>query len=176
VNTLISTTESVFGHLLANQPIPNTDKAVKKLLKEHGVLVEFMFLNGLKFIRNPQKLLSVDYVILDIYILIGSDDSEALNKILQDYYEYEPQPDDESADELSFDKAKGRLIPVAGYQLYIELVMALGFPKEHILFCSNHAEEQKDIQAVFKQAKIELPLLLSKDDKAEVQAWVKERR
>ncbi len=178
-NTLKSATETVFGELLNHQPVPDTEKSVKKRLQKNGVFVEFTFLEGLAFIRHPQKLLAVDYVILDIDLPVKSDvdtdDNQWLPKILQDYYGYEPQ-EDEMADEQNFEKAKEQLIPVAGYQLYIELVMALGFPKEHILFCSNHADEQKAIQTVFKQAKIELPLLLSKDEKTTVQAWIREGR
>ncbi|KHD06674.1 hypothetical protein PN36_26105 [Candidatus Thiomargarita nelsonii] len=141
------------------------------MLNKNGVLVEFTFLDGLEFIRNPQKLRSVDYVILDIDLAIQSDldENEWLPKILQDYYGYEPQ-EDEMLDEQNFDKAKERLIPVAGYQLYTELVMEHGFPKDHILFCSNHANEQKALQAAFQQALIEFPQPFSKDDKAKVQA------
>ncbi len=54
--------------------------------------------------------------------------------------------------------------------------MEHGFPKDHILFCSDHADQQKSIEADFKQAKIEFPLLFSKDDKSKVQAWVRKRR
>ena len=177
-NTLKSATETVFGERIKNQPIGKTEKSVKQLLTKNGVFVELTFLGGLEFIRNPKKWLSIDYVILDIDLAITSDldtdDNQWLPKILQDYYGYEPQ-EDEIADELHFEKAKEQLIPVAGYQLYIELVMEIGFPKEHILFCSNHADEQKTIQAVFKKARIELPLLLSKDDKAKVQTWIRKR-
>jgi len=175
--TLQSATETVFGEMLKNQPLPKTEKALKELLKKNGVLVEFTFLDGLEFIRNPQKWLSVDYVILDIDLAIQSDidENEWLPKILQDYYGYEPQ-EDEMLDEQNFDKAKERLIPVAGYQLYTELVMEHGFPKDHILFCSNHANEQKALQAAFQQARFEFPQPFSKDDKAKVQAWVRQRR
>lgn len=66
-------------------------------------------------------------------------------------------------------------MPIAGYQLYTEL-RALDFPRDHILFCSNHADEQEELRSAFKKARIEFPLLFSKNDKTEVQAWVKERR
>jgi hypothetical protein len=175
--TLQSATETVFGELLKNQPIPKSEKSLKDLLKKNGVLVEFTFLDGLEFIRNPQKLRSVDYIILDIDLPIQSDidENEWLPKILQDYYGYEPQ-EDEMLDEQNFDKAKERLMPEAGYLLYIELVVEHCFPKDHILFCSNHANEQKEIKAAFQRARLEFPQPFSKDDKAKVQAWVRQRR
>jgi hypothetical protein len=175
--TLRDTTVGVFGELLKNQQIPETKREVKQLLKKQGVFVELSFLDGLVFIRDPKKLLQVDYIILDIWLDINiKPDKKRLPKLLQEYYGYEPQPDDEIADENSFNKAKAELLEVAGYQLYVELVMDHGFPKEHILFCSDHADEQKSIQRKFKQAKIEFPRLYSKNNKKQVQAWVRERR
>jgi len=178
--TLRDTTGNVFGELLKNQNIPETKKEVKELLRKSRVFVELSFLGSLDFIREPQKLFQVDYIILDIWLDVKTksdkDKNEWLPKILQDYYGYEPQPEDEIADEKSLTRAKAELLKVAGYQLYVELVMTYGFPKEHILFCSDHAQQQQTIQANFKKAKIEFPQLLSKDDKAEVQAWVRERR
>jgi hypothetical protein len=177
-NSLTSATKAVFGELVKNQQLTENGNAVKQFFREHGVFVELTFLDGLKFIRNPKKLLSVDYVILDIDLTVKSesdtDDNQWLPKILQDYYGYEPQ-EDKTTDEQRLEKAKEQLTSVAGYQLYVELVMELGFPKEHILFCSSHAAEQEAIQAAFKQAKIELPLLFSKAETAKVQAWIKER-
>jgi hypothetical protein len=79
------------------------------LLKKNGILIEFTFLDGLEFIRNPQKLLLIDYVILDIDLAIQSDldENECLQKILQDYYGYEPQ-EDEILDEqkVAFQQAR----------------------------------------------------------------------
>lgn len=183
-DTLKSATEAVFGEWLQNKTLPDTKTGIKKLLKKHRVFVEFSFLSGLQFIRDPNQLLSVDYIILDINLEIVSpldldddeEDNERLINILQEYYDYDPQLTDDIAKQQSFDKAKDRLIPKAGYQLYTELVIELGFPKDHILFCSNHAQEQKSIQADFKQAAIDLPQLLSKDQKADIQAWIRQRR
>jgi len=179
-NTSKSATETVFGEWLKNQTLPNTETGIKKLLKKHGVFVELSFLSGLQFIHNPDKLLSVDYIILDIDLIIESDveadDRERLINILQGYYGYDPQSTDDNAKQQSLNKAKGELIPKAGYQLYTELVIEIGFPKDHILFCSNHGQEHKNIQGIFKAAKIDLPQLLSKDDKAKVQAWIRQRR
>ena len=179
-STLRDTTVNVFGEMLQNKDIPETKKEVKNLLRKDGVFVELSFLGGLDFIRNPQKLFQVDYIILDIWLDVkiksDKDENNWLPQILQEYYGYKPQPNDEAISEKSLTEAKKKLLNVAGYQLYVELVMEHGFPKDHILFCSDHADQQKSIEADFKQAKIEFPLLFSKDDKSKVQAWVRERR
>jgi hypothetical protein len=177
--TLRDTTVNVFGELLPNQEIPETKKEVKQLLRKLGVFVELSFLGGLDFIRNPQKLSQVDYIILDIWLDVkiraDKDENNWLPQILQEYYGYEPQSN-AAANEKSLTEAKKELFNFAGYQLYVELVMEHGFPKDHILFCSDNADEQKNTQDIFKRAKIELPLLLSKDEKANVQAWIRKRR
>jgi len=72
----------------------------------------------------------------------------------------------------------------AGYQLYIELVMGLDFPKDHILFCSNHIDELESLTEAFQEAKIQLPrtphgkLALSKKkgDQEALWGWITERR
>jgi hypothetical protein len=170
------TTINIFGELLPHKDIPETKQEVKELLRKQGILVEFSFLGGLYFIRN--QLSQVDYIILDIRLDVKSkskDENQWLPKILQDFYGYEPN-DDKTIDENSHLVANDKLFRVAGYQLYVELVMEHGFPKEHILFCSDHANEQEEHRNAFKQAKIEFPKLYSKDDKDEVQTWVREHR
>ncbi|MEK8020885.1 MAG: hypothetical protein VSS75_028780 [Candidatus Parabeggiatoa sp.] len=171
-------TENVFGHLLQNTEIPATKPKLKQLLKKYGVLVEFNFLEGLRFIRT--QLFEVDYVILDIDLIdirsgLRYDEQTDLLNLLETFYGYQPDQD-KSQDQASYKKAANHLKQEAGYKLYVELVMALDFPKEHILFCSNHSKEQKHIQSVFKEAKIDLPLMLSKDEKHEVQQWITKRR
>jgi hypothetical protein len=157
--TLRDTTVNVFGELLQNKDIPDTKKEVKELLRKQGVFVELSFLGGLDFIRHSQRRSQVDYIILDIWLDVkirgDKDENNWLPQILQEYYGYEPQSDNNEADEKALNEAKKKLLEVAGYQLYVELVMEHGFPKEHILFCSDHGPEQKSIQALFKQAKIE---------------------
>jgi len=171
-------TRNVFGHLLQNADIPTTKPKLKRLLKDYGVLIELSFLEGLRFIRK--QLYHVDYVILDIDLIdirseLRYDEQTDLLELLETFYDYQPNQD-KSIDEANYKKAAKQLKPEAGYKLYVELVIALDFPKEHILFCSNHTKEQKHIQSVFKQAKIDLPLTFSKDEKNEVQNWISERR
>jgi hypothetical protein len=63
---------------------------------------------------------------------------------------------------------------IAGYYLYTELIVEQGFPKKHILFCSNHGDTTKEVRDAFKFAKICLPEIYKKSD-SYVQTWVKER-
>ena len=53
-------------------------------------------------------------------------------------------------------------------------MVELGFPKQHILFCSNHGENSVSTRDAFKAAKIALPTIYEKSA-AEVQEWVKAR-
>ncbi len=171
--------KNVFGSILQNADIPTTKPKLKHLLKDYRVSVELSFLEGLRFIR--EQLSQVDYIILDIDLidippgLLRYEEQTDLLALLEQFYDYQPHQD-KSLDEANYKKAAEQLKPEAGYKLYVELVIALDFPKEHILFCSNHINEQKHIQSVFKQAKIDLPLTFSKDEKDAVQNWITERR
>jgi hypothetical protein len=171
-------TRNVFGHLLQNTDIPTTEQKLKLLLKDYRISVELSFLEGLRFIR--EQLSQVDYIILDIDLIdippeLRYDEQPDLLALLETFYDYQPDQD-KSLEKANYKKAAKQLKPEAGYKLYVELVIALDFPKEHILFCSNHTNEQKHIQSVFKQAKIDLPLTFSKDEKNAVQDWITERR
>ncbi|MCK5524345.1 MAG: hypothetical protein KAI83_14530 [Thiomargarita sp.] len=171
--------KNVFGSILQNAEIPTTKPKLKHLLKDYRVSVELSFLEGLRFIR--EQLSQVDYIILDIDLidippgLLRYEEQTDLLALLEQFYDYQPHQD-KSLDEANYKKAAEQLKPEAGYKLYVELVIALDFPKEHILFCSNHTNEQKHIQSVFKQAKIDLPQTFSKDEKNAVQNWITERR
>ena len=68
---------------------------------------------------------------------------------------------------------------IAGYQIYTELVIELGFPKAHILFCSNHASYFDQLKSKFASANIKPPLssnpdkpFLTKDDDADIKQWL----
>ncbi len=162
-----TTTESVFGEILGYLQIPANKYRLIKFLKSYGVLLKLDFLEALDFIRNPEQLRRVDYIILDVWLPVPvNHHHDYLRTLLQRY---------DNADEQI---AITQLEKTAGYQLYVELVMELGFPKEHILFCSNHAEELGSIRKAFKAAKIELPEIHTKgeEDRAKVQAWVRKCR
>jgi hypothetical protein len=164
-----ATTTSVFGRILANQTIPDNKYKLRKFLASQGILLKLDFLEALEFIRNPEQLLGVDYIILDVWLPVettknlSAETGDYLQTLLQRYH----------ADKQT---ACARLEKVAGYQLYVELIMEIGFPKEHILFCSNHAEELSSINKAFSEAKLQLPEIPTKQreaDIATVQTWVK---
>jgi len=167
-----ATATSVFGGILANQSIPNNQFRLRKLLAEQGVLLKLDFVEALEFIRNPEELLRIDYIILDIWLPVDTtknttaETGEYLQTLLQRY-----DADKQTASE--------ELEKMAGYQLYVELIMEIGFPKEHILFCSNHAEELSSISQAFGEAKLkllEIPTKQREEDIATVQNWVKRCR
>ncbi|MEN8219200.1 MAG: hypothetical protein ABFS56_23120 [Pseudomonadota bacterium] len=174
-----TTTESVFGIILHNAKIPNTLDAIKDFLKgpKYRVLVEFTFWDGWLFIHNPKLLSQVDYIILDIDLNVLEDDEGEDDRLLEILKRYGYQPsDDKGQDTRSYTSATNELKKVAGYQLYVELVMKLGFPEDHILFCSNHGEEMQKIQKAFTTAKMQLPQILTKNEKAAAARWISERR
>jgi hypothetical protein len=164
-----ATTSSVLGGILKHQNIPDNKFRLKEFLANHGVLLKLDFVDALKFIRNPEELLRIDYIILDIWLPVditksmSTETGEKLQILLQRYHE-----DKQTACK--------ELEKMAGYQLYVELIMEIGFPKEHILFCSNHAEELSSIGKAFGEAKLQLPDIRTKqreEDIAFVQNWVK---
>ncbi|MDM8566284.1 hypothetical protein QUF74_11625 [Candidatus Halobeggiatoa sp. HSG11] len=165
-------TNAVFGEILDKEP-EDTKEKLRKTLKNYNVLLECTFLDALEFIRDPNNLFQVDYIILDIDLTLKEDidENNLLPKILE-LYKNEKDP-------------KAALKAIAGYQLYIELVMGLDFPKEHILFCSNHINHLNSLKDAFEKAKIQLPptsndkLALSKSDPSDIEAlqgWVREHR
>jgi hypothetical protein len=172
-------TESVFGSILQNAKIPNTKEAIKVLLKspKYRVLIELTFWDGWQFIHEPQQLSQVDYIFLDIDLDVLGDDDEEDARLLEilKLYEYQPS-EDKRQDTQSYIAATQNLKKVAGYQLYVELVMKLGFPAEHILFCSNHGKEMRKIQEAFTTAKMQLPQILSKKEQTALADWITDKR
>jgi len=167
-----SYTECLFGELLPNKAdIPDGHGELKQFLQPHGVFLQTHFLDALEFIRDSEQLFKIDFVILDIDLPIAQyeDENNYLPEILARYQ------NDEQA-----------LRKVAGYQLYIELVIELGFPKQRILFCSNHADYLNAVLQAFDNAKISLPNELCSNvdkhhipSKADVQFlhdWVRDAR
>jgi len=72
-----ASTHAVFGELLTKAP-DETKQEVKKTLKDHSVLLECTFLDALEFIRDPEKLFQVDYIVLDVELVIqeGADEKK----------------------------------------------------------------------------------------------------
>ncbi len=167
------TASNVFGGVLQETLFAEDKRAIKKGFREQGVYVELNFQDGLGFIKvNLDK---IDYIILDIDLpAYGIDgiNNEVL-ELLKDFEGYQVN-EDEPIDESAWQTACNKLKKIAGFYLYTRLVVELGFPKQHILFCSNHGDNTKTIQEAFKTAKIYLPKIHLKSD-PDVQIWVKNR-
>ena len=168
----VTATEVLGGINTDEQLFPDNKQQLKKDLKAHGIYVELSFQDGLGFIR--QNLNQIDYIILDIDLAAYSKGDElntdvlALLETFQDYKKLS----NETEDEQLLGEECAKLKALAGYYLYTELVVELGFPKQHILFCSNHGENSLSTRDAFKTAKIALPTIYEKSD-FRVQAWVK---
>ena len=162
-NSAKVTATEVLGGITANEQVFSDNKQqLKRDLKAQGIYIELSFQDGLGFIR--QNLNQIDYIILDIDLAAyskGDDinaDVLALLEIFQDY----KKPADEISEERLLNEECAKLKALAGYYLYTELVVELGFPKQHILFCSNHGENSVSTREAFKVAKIALPTIYEK--------------
>jgi hypothetical protein len=176
-NNVKATTADVFGSISLglNQISDEIDKLeLKKYLEEKGVFLELSFQDGLDFIQN--KLQKVDYIILDIDLVPYIEDDplkENVLSLLEKFFDYQVADvltEDEKRQLLK--KQLAELKKIAGYCLYTELLVEQSFPKQHILFCSNHGDTTNEIQKAFKAAKIELPPIYEKSNK-KIQEWVR---
>ncbi|OUD15511.1 hypothetical protein [Thioflexithrix psekupsensis] len=154
----------VIGEELNTLDIDDKYDAVDELA-EHtkgNISLVLDFTKAIKFIRNPDELARIDYIILDIDLELGE------FGLLEDH-----------ARILSFYENKDELQQKAGYQLYLELVMNLRFPKDRILFCSNHVREFKSIKDAIKEAKIPLSddsiYTKAPEDRVNIHAWIEKR-
>ncbi len=171
-----ATANGVLDSIIGEEYFDNDERKLKRKLKDQCVFLELTFQDGLSFIRDKDKLNKIDYIILDINLKSheGSIDdiSPDVLELLYEFQDY-TKADYESKDEDSSGKACADLQEIAGFYLYTQLVLELGFPKTHILLCSNHGTEIKTIQDSFKQAKISLPEIYHKSN-PEVKLWVKD--
>lgn len=170
-NSAKATASNLFGGIVGEQNFSDNTRQLKKYLKEHGVFIELSFQDGLGFVRN--NLNKIDYIILDIDLPActkGDEINDDVLQLLEKFHDYK-KLNNESGDERFLGEKCEELKKLAGYYIYAELVIELGFPKEHILFCSNHGENLKSIQEAFRTAKITLPTIYKKSD-YEAHAWV----
>jgi hypothetical protein len=151
-NIVRSTIMSVFGKTLNldndaqfNKKVDNQYEVddqydARDFLEEKGIFLKLNLLDALKFIRNPKELAKIDFVVLDVDMLLKQDNKQ------KDDNNYLP-------DLIKEYGSESELSRIAGYPIYIELVMELGFPKSHILFCSNHAKYFETLNKKFENAK-----------------------
>lgn len=170
-NIISSTVKSVFGSVLGESELRiqlgEDEYDAQDFLEEKGILLKLNLLEALEFIRNPDELAKIDFVVLDVDMPLRRDGQKDNNNYLPSLIEQY-----ESADDLR---------KIAGYQIYTELVIELGFPKSHILFCSNHASYFDKLKGKFASANIKPPLssnpdkpFLTKDDKTDIKQWLDE--
>jgi hypothetical protein len=167
------TATEVFGGIINDdQKFSDNKQQLKTSFKTQGIYIELSFQDGLGFIR--QNLGKIDYIILDIDLAAYSK-SDSINAdvlaLLETFQDYQ-KADDVNEDEQLLEQECAKLKALAGYYLYTELIVELGFPKQHILFCSNHGETSLSTREAFKTAKIALPTIYEKSA-PEVQEWVK---
>lgn len=173
------TADEVFGGIdLGMTLFPDQKEQLKQDLKTKGVFVELSFQDGLEFIHN--HLGGIDYIILDIDLIPYLEDdpiNENFLALLNEFHHYDLQENLQEVEQRQQLKSKCdelKLKAIAGYYLYTELIVEQGFPKQHILFCSNHGDTTLQIQEAFESAKIKLPSIYTKSD-SYVQKWVKDK-
>jgi hypothetical protein len=173
-----ATVDQVFGL----SACPTSMRDLKAWLAERGVTLKTTFFEALRFVRDPRRLSEVDYVVIDID--------------LKPYEDYDLEDPDAVADIHAFLRAKGylkdsvgdegpfgpgwsnavnELKKVAGYHIFTELLIDAGFPKDHILFCSNHGDQLTSIARAFEAAKLTPPIIYTKRD-ATVRQWTAAKR
>jgi len=178
-NVTRATTNALFGSFLESQGVlisalPEEPRVLREQLKQQGVFLELNYYDGHKFISN--HLEKVDFIVLDIDLPCDEgylEDYENIEvfSILVDTGYLDNQ---DYEDEQKINTAKYEFKKIAGYHLYTKLIYDLGFPKENILFCSNHGDELKTIQEAFVKAKMPLPRIHTKSQTKELQKQVQE--
>ncbi|MEI6708002.1 MAG: hypothetical protein WCK96_12810 [Methylococcales bacterium] len=168
-NIVSSTVSSVFGSILDNKELSERlaeedENDAQDFLEEKGIFLKLNLLEALEFINDPKELSKIDFVVLDVDMPLenGQRDNNNYLPILIEQY-----------------KSEDALRKIAGYQIYTELVIELGFPKSHILFCSNHASYFEELKSKFASANIKPPIspnpnepFLRKEDKEFINQWL----
>ncbi len=139
---------------------------LRRELHQHGIFLELTFWRGWKFITNDSLRETIEFVVLDIDlnpgVRIRPDEMDEFEGLLYRFGYWDGNDDDRG-------KAIAKLKRVAGYHLYIELIHTLGFPKDNILICSNHADILSSFENSFEQAKIDKPRQFKKSEEKELQ-------
>ena len=163
---------ALFGRALkleANS-FPNEECDLRGFMKSHQVEIATSFAEAAR--RIDENLRDYDYVVLDIDLnLLGEDQEEdrlLVLPLLERWYKYDPKAINEEA---SYEAARQKMKMVAGYHLYIDLVMNRGFPRKRIQFCSNHGDNLVSINESFEPALIEAPSIPRKSDE-EARQWI----
>jgi hypothetical protein len=168
-NIVSSTVSSVFGSILDNTELSarlaeEDENDAQDFLEENGIFLKLNLLEALDFINDPKELSKIDFVVLDVDMPLENGQRDN-NNYLSSLIERCPPED--------------ALRKIAGYHIYTELVIELGFPKKHILFCSNHASYFEELKNKFSSANIKPPIspnsnepFLRKEDKGFINQWL----
>jgi hypothetical protein len=160
-NIISSTVDLVFGSIVENQDFKDEYQA-RRLLEKQGIFLRHNLLDALEFINNPKELAKVDFIILDVDMPLQRDGQKDVNNYLPSLIEkYQSETE---------------LKKIAGYQIYIDLVIELGFPKSHILFCSNHAGYFDEFTKKFESSNIKIQPLYEKEHKDSIEKWLNDAR
>ena len=169
-----ATVDQVFG--LAECPTDLPD--LKDRLKELGITLKTTFFEAYRLVRNPRQLAAIDYVVIDIdlkpYEDYDLDDAESVAEIDTFLREKNYLKESEGPAEplgVTWRAAVSELKKVAGYHIFTELLIEAGFPKRHILFCSNHGDQLRSITNAFEAAKLTPPIIYTKRDEV-VRQWI----
>ena len=178
VGSVEATTEAVLENIIKKSFFDSKKRKLRSKLKDQGVFIELTFQDGLKFIK--EELDKIDYIILDIDLKSHNGSMDDINSdVLELLYEFQnyTKMQYQSKDEDSFTKARQELKVIAGFYLYTHLVVELGFPKQHILLCSNNGSQMTEIKNAFKTAKISPPDIYTKESipNSFVKTWVSSR-
>ncbi|WP_295428493.1 hypothetical protein [uncultured Thiodictyon sp.] len=175
---LRATVDQVFG--LAGCPTAMPD--LKAWLGAHGITLKTTFFDAYRLVRDPAQLAAIDYVVIDIdlkpYEDYDLDDPQAVAEI--DRFLREKRYLKESAGHTeplgpAWRAAVSELKKVAGYHIFTELLIEAGFPKRHILFCSNHGDQLTSIASAFEAAKLAAPVIYTKRDET-VRRWIADKQ
>jgi len=160
---VIATVDDVLGGIIKTENLPNEKRKLRKILKDKGITLQINFQDAASFIK--ESINTIDFVILDIDL-----DSHAKGKdvtkdcpetisILKKHYNLS-----DTGDEVKLMDALSDLQKHAGFHLYVDLVFNHQYPRDKILFCSNHGENLVTIQNAFKAAMMEMPKIHTKSD------------
>lgn len=160
---VLTTVDDVLGGIIETGGLPNEKRKIRKILGNNGITLHLNFQDAASFIK--ERLNTIDFVILDIDLdshAKGKDvtqDCPETIKILKTYYNLT-----DTGDEAKLMVALSDLQKKAGFHLYVELLFNHQYPREKILFCSNHGENLMTIQQAFKAAMMEMPSIYTKSD------------
>lgn len=163
---------TLFGRamVLGSGDFPEDEPGLRVFMKSRQVELATSFAEAARCI--DENLRDFDYVVLDIDLnLLGDnvdDDLPWVEPVLERWYGFNPNAENIEA---SYDVARQKMKEVAGYHLFMDLVMNRGFPRDRILFCSNHGNHLDSINKSFEPARIEAPSIYKKSDAA-VKEWI----